>query len=100
DHDLGKAGLVDRDLTVQKRFDLGFIDIDADDTVPVLGETSGGDKADITRADDTNFHAFCGFLGKNPSPIPWAREPGRLGRMELGSLAKGPTCQSPLEGPQ
>ena len=49
-HELRKPRLVDRDFATLQAINFLFIDIDGDNMVPVLGETSRYDEADITRS--------------------------------------------------
>ena len=53
DH-LGEAGLVDRDLPRLQARDLVRIDVDAVHLAAQVGETRGGDEADVAGADDTD----------------------------------------------
>jgi hypothetical protein len=51
-HQLGQAGLPDRDAALLEALDLRLVDVDAPDVVAELGEAGGGDQADVARADD------------------------------------------------
>ena len=53
---LGQARLVDRDLALLQALDLRLVDVDADDVVAALGEAGAGDQADVSGADDGDFH--------------------------------------------
>ena len=51
-----EAWLVDRHPAADERLDLGFILVDADDGIAVLGETRTDDEPDIPSPDDGDFH--------------------------------------------
>ncbi len=38
--------------------DLALVIVDADDVVAHLGETNGGNQADVSRSDDSNCECF------------------------------------------
>ncbi len=51
-----QAGLVDRHAAIVEQRDLFFIDVEAEHIVAELGQAGAGDQADITAADDGDFH--------------------------------------------
>ena len=55
DH-FGQAGLIDRHFAVIEHVDLGLIDVDAGDVVAAVGEAGAGDQADVSGANNCDFH--------------------------------------------
>ena len=53
-HQLGEAGLVDRDLAVVERRDLGGVDVAQRDVEALGGQADAGHQADVSRADDAD----------------------------------------------
>jgi hypothetical protein len=59
-HHVLQAGLVDRDAAVFQDLDLGGVQVQAQHIVADLGQAGARDQADITGADDSDFHAIPG----------------------------------------
>ena len=55
-YQIGKSGLENRNLTASQRLDLSFIEIDADNVVPEIGEACAGNEADIPGSDHCDLH--------------------------------------------
>ena len=60
-----QARLVDRDLALLQALDLGRDLVDADHVVAALGEAGAGDQADVSGADDCDFHEPSLFLASS-----------------------------------
>jgi len=50
--EVGEAGFEDADLASLEAFDLGDVDVGADDAVAEVGEAGGGGEADVPGPDD------------------------------------------------
>ena len=55
-HDLGQAGLVDRQAAFLQHRDLVGVDVEAEDIVADIGEAGARDEADVAGTDDRDFH--------------------------------------------